>query len=70
MVCMSPREGEEILRTEDILDYIEQHGDEVTNSYKKTCWYLRLRSFSSPESNTILDSFLISKLSLKPVTGR
>lgn len=29
MVCLEPREGEETLRTEDILDYIEKNGDEI-----------------------------------------
>ncbi|UMM41942.1 hypothetical protein L5515_017971 [Caenorhabditis briggsae] len=29
MVCMEPREGEETLRTEDIIDYIENNGDEI-----------------------------------------
>ncbi|KAJ1362452.1 Kynureninase [Parelaphostrongylus tenuis] len=29
MVCLTPREGEEILRTEDILSYIEEHGEEI-----------------------------------------
>ncbi|CAI5454969.1 unnamed protein product [Caenorhabditis angaria] len=29
MVCLEPRESEETLRTEDIIDYIEKHGDEI-----------------------------------------
>lgn len=29
MAFLEPREGEETLRTEDILDYIEKNGDEV-----------------------------------------
>ncbi|CAI4226774.1 unnamed protein product [Auanema sp. JU1783] len=29
LVCLSPREGEDILRDEDIIDYIEKHGDEI-----------------------------------------
>ncbi|KAF1748053.1 hypothetical protein GCK72_024520 [Caenorhabditis remanei] len=29
MCCLEPREGEETLRTEDIIDYIEKNGDEI-----------------------------------------
>ncbi|KAL6722743.1 hypothetical protein Aduo_017837 [Ancylostoma duodenale] len=29
MVCLNPREGEVCLRTEDILSYIEEHGEEI-----------------------------------------
>ena len=29
MCCLEPREGEETLRTEDIIDYIEKNVDEI-----------------------------------------
>ncbi|CAB3400365.1 unnamed protein product [Caenorhabditis bovis] len=29
MICLEPREGEDCLRTDDILDYIEKNGDEI-----------------------------------------
>uniref|UniRef100_A0A914DM43 Kynureninase n=2 Tax=Acrobeloides nanus TaxID=290746 RepID=A0A914DM43_9BILA len=30
MICLEPRQGEDILRTEDILSYIEEHGDSIS----------------------------------------
>jgi kynureninase len=29
MICLTPREGEHTLRTDDILEAIERHGDEI-----------------------------------------
>ncbi|CAJ0558038.1 unnamed protein product, partial [Mesorhabditis spiculigera] len=48
MVCLEPREGEETLRTEDILEYIEENGDEIAIVFFSGIQYYTGQLFDIP----------------------
>ncbi|KAH7692974.1 kynureninase [Aphelenchoides avenae] len=48
MVCLEPREGEELLRTEDIVSYIRQHGDSIAVVYFSGVQYYTGQLFDMP----------------------